>query len=224
MFSGDGSLQTVLVVDDNRSVLHLVTSILKDAHFDVLSASSGADALRVSESNGVINLLLSDVIMPEISGQALGQLLKKARPEMCVMLMSDGDNRSLIEINDGWAYIQKPFAPTKLVEMVTSVLSSQGRLQRLSRGVKTRHDLPKPRRPRFGKVSVASGGHRILHRRARRYGLWLLESIASRRRIDQAAKEYIDALRDFRLAVIADARAWVGSMKPLPKSSRRLRG
>jgi two-component system cell cycle sensor histidine kinase/response regulator CckA len=125
-----GQLETILVVDDNPSVLRAVVAILKSANFRVLSADNGANAIELSkETEGRIDLLLSDVDMPLMSGPDLGETLKKARPDMHVMLMSGGSNGNLLVLNYGWAFIQKPFVSTKLIQMITEVLHSPNRSQ-----------------------------------------------------------------------------------------------
>jgi len=107
-----------------------VVAMLEHANFHVLSAPGGVDALRLAgETEQKIDLLLSDVDMPQMSGPELGAALKKARPEMRVMLMSGGNN-GLLVMNYGWAYLQKPFMPVKLVQMVTDVLHAPDRSQR----------------------------------------------------------------------------------------------
>jgi DNA-binding NtrC family response regulator len=96
----------------------------------VLSANSAAAALKLAEvTDEQIDLLLSDVEMPQISGPDLGEMMKKTRPDLHVMLMSGGANGNLLVLNYGWAYIQKPFVPEKLVQMVTEVLHSRNRSQ-----------------------------------------------------------------------------------------------
>jgi len=133
--------QTILIVDDDEAVLSLVGGILVQADFRVLSASSPAAALNLSnDSREEINLLLSDVDMPEMSGPDLGQELKKARPNMHVMLMSGGSNGSLLVLNYGWAFIQKPFLPVKLVQMIRNVLGSPDRSQPGGQGFDSRID------------------------------------------------------------------------------------
>jgi two-component system cell cycle sensor histidine kinase/response regulator CckA len=127
--SPEGTLETILVVDDNEDVLNVVVEILKQANFGVLSASSGPDALKLAETSGKINLLLSDVDMLPISGPDLGETLKKTRPDMHVMLMSGGVKGNLLVLNYGWAYIQKPFVHVKLVQMIRDVLYSEDRSQ-----------------------------------------------------------------------------------------------
>jgi DNA-binding response OmpR family regulator len=108
----------------------MVVLVLEDAHFHVLSAGNGADALKLAaETDGKIHLVLSDVDMPQLSGPDLGQLLKKARPDIHVMLMSGGTEGNLLVLNYGWAFIQKPFVPTKLVAMIKEVLHSPDRSQ-----------------------------------------------------------------------------------------------
>ena len=122
--------QTILVVDDTASVLKVVAEILECANFRVLSAESGADAIELAnETKEEIDLLLSDVDMPLISGPDLGVTLKKTRPDLHVMLMSGGENGNLLVLNYGWAFIQKPFVSAKLVQMVTEVLNSPDRSQ-----------------------------------------------------------------------------------------------
>lgn len=92
---------------------------------------NGAAAVKLAyESADTIDLLLSDVDMPHISGVLLGQILKKQRPELRVMLMSGGgQDGALLVLNYGWAFIAKPFVTVKLVEMINSVLHSPDRSQ-----------------------------------------------------------------------------------------------
>jgi two-component system cell cycle sensor histidine kinase/response regulator CckA len=124
------TLETILVVDDNATVLQVVVEILKRAHFTVLGAANGPSAVELaSKTEGRIDLLLSDVDMPLMSGPDLGLLLKKNRPEMHVMLMSGGENGNLLVLNYGWAFIRKPFVSTKLVQMILDVLHSPDRSQ-----------------------------------------------------------------------------------------------
>ena len=123
-------LETILVVDDDESVLAFVVEILKRAKFQVLSADSAVNAIKLAkETKGRIDLLLSDVDMVPLSGPDLGEKLKKARPDLHVMLMSGGAKGNLLVLNYGWAYIQKPFVPVKLVQMITDVLHSRNRSQ-----------------------------------------------------------------------------------------------
>ena len=86
-----GKPETILVVDDNEATCKYVVAVLERANFHVLSADNGANAIALAEQTaGRIDLLLSDVDMPLMSGPALGQWLKKTRPDLHVMLMSGG--------------------------------------------------------------------------------------------------------------------------------------
>lgn len=125
-----GKLETILVVDDEEAVLKVVVAILKRANFQVLHTRTPADAIKLAgETKGRIDLLLSEVDMPLMSGPDLGETLKKGRPDLHVMLMSGGVNGNLLVLNYGWAFIEKPFVPAKLVQMVTEVLHTPNRSQ-----------------------------------------------------------------------------------------------
>jgi two-component system, cell cycle sensor histidine kinase and response regulator CckA len=137
----DVKLKTILVVDDNDEVLHAVVQLLERANFEVLSAGNGADAIELAkETKGRIDLLLSDVDMPLMSGPDLGLALKKTRPDLRVMLMSGGENGNLLVLNYGWAFIQKPFVAKRLVQMIIEVLHSPDRSQRSGQEFDTRKE------------------------------------------------------------------------------------
>ncbi len=136
-------LETILVVDDNDTVLKVVVETLRQANFQVLSAGNGADAIELSkETKGRIDLLLSDVDMPAMSGPDLGLVLKRTRPDLHVMLMSGGENGNLLVLNYGWAFIHKPFVAVKLVQMILEVLHSPDRSQPGGQEFDSRKDVP----------------------------------------------------------------------------------
>jgi DNA-binding NtrC family response regulator len=115
--------ETILVVDDTEEVLQLCVSILQGANFVVLQANSGDEAMKLAaEYVGKIDLLLSDVKMPGMSGPDVGEALKQVRPEMHVLFMSGYADGDLLVLDYGWAFIRKPFVPTKLVKMVKNIL------------------------------------------------------------------------------------------------------
>src|SRR5689334_5992646 len=130
---------TILVVDDNEAILRLVVKILENAGYHVLAAENGSNAIGLATATEEwIDLLLSDVDMPMMSGPELGAELKKSRPELKVMFMSGGVTGNLLVLNYGWAYIQKPFIGEKLLQMVSSVLLSPDRGQHGGDGFDTR--------------------------------------------------------------------------------------
>ena len=112
-------LETILVVDDTDFVREVLVAILKYANFAVLQANNGPNALKLAANYaGRIDLLLTEVKMPEMSGPYLAETLKQSRPDIHVMFIG-GD---LLVFDYGWAFIQKPFKPVKLLEMINVVL------------------------------------------------------------------------------------------------------
>jgi len=123
--SGEG---TILVVEDDAGIRALVEEVLSSAGYRVLVAEDGANALRVStEYTGAIQLLLTDVILPKMSGKEIAANLRALRPEMTVLFMS-GYTREVMahngtldpEVN----FIQKPWSPRVLREKIQSLLST----------------------------------------------------------------------------------------------------
>lgn len=122
--------ETILVVEDNAAILKLVQVILEEAGFTVLAASSAKGAMGIeAEFGGTIHLLLSDVMMPDMCGPDLAEVLKRRRPEMRVMLMSGYADGAMLVLNHGWRFIEKPFLPTALVGGVAEVLHTEVRDQ-----------------------------------------------------------------------------------------------
>jgi len=122
--------ETILVVDDGELLRTFIVAVLERANFNVISADSGPNAISLAEkTEGKIDLLLSDWDMPEMSGIALGQALKMQRPDLHIMQMSGGAHDTLLVMNYGWAFLQKPFVAKRLVEMINDVLHSPNRAQ-----------------------------------------------------------------------------------------------
>ena len=111
-------------------ILKVVVAILNKANFNVLEAESGEEAIKLVKNHpGKISLLLSDVQMPSMTGPELGETLKKLVPDLRVMLMSGFAGGSMLVLNYGWAFIEKPFLPGKLLEMINVVLHSPDKSQ-----------------------------------------------------------------------------------------------
>ena len=141
------SVESILVVDDNPDVLCLVVSILETANFNILQSTGGAQAIQLAvEYPGKIDLLLSDVQMPGMSGPELGLALKESRPDLRIMLMSGGVDGSLLVLNYGWAFIAKPFLIKTLLALVNDVLHTPDRSQGIDH-YDTRKDIENPSRP-----------------------------------------------------------------------------
>jgi two-component system, cell cycle sensor histidine kinase and response regulator CckA len=121
--------ETVLVVEDQEGVRRLAKAILKARGYHILEASNGAEAHAIARQHaGKIDLLLTDVVMPGLDGQALSEQLRESRPKLKVILMS-GYSEDVIASRGALAsnlvYIQKPFSPNDLAAKVREVLAVQ---------------------------------------------------------------------------------------------------
>jgi two-component system cell cycle sensor histidine kinase/response regulator CckA len=121
--------KTILVVEDTPLVLKTVRMILERANFTVLAAASADEAMRLAGCAKTIDLLLSDVTMPDISGPDLALKLKELRPDMRVILMSGYPSGAMLVLNYGWYFIDKPFVAAQLVARVNEVLNEEMRGQ-----------------------------------------------------------------------------------------------
>ena len=144
----DGTLETILLVEDHSVLLKLVKQILEDAKFTVIAASSTKQAIRLeAEFPGTIDLLLGDVRTTGMSGPNLAKRLKARRPQMRVVLMAGYPGGALLVLNYGWHYIEKPFVASVLVSKIKDVLRGESREQSTDR-----FDTLKVPRRSFGRV------------------------------------------------------------------------
>ncbi len=119
--------ETILVVDDDSGVRALVHRSLETRGYRVISANNGAQALDLSERRaGQIDLLVTDVVMPGMSGPALAKRLAASRPAMRVLYMSGyaGDAIDRVGLAEtGVSFLRKPFTPEGLEAAVQDVLA-----------------------------------------------------------------------------------------------------
>jgi len=122
---------TVLIVEDEASVLSLTTTFLARAGYRVISATHGADALRVSDGfAGRIDLLLTDVIMPGMTGRELADAMVVRRPGIAVLFMTGYAGHALDQRGAAIRsrrVLQKPFTAHALVQAVRATLEEHGR-------------------------------------------------------------------------------------------------
>jgi two-component system cell cycle sensor histidine kinase/response regulator CckA len=120
--------ETILLVEDDDQVRAVAQSILKRHGYDVLMARHAGEALLFCEQHkGVIDLLLTDVVMPQMSGPELAHRLEKDRPEMKVLCMSGYTDDSIVRhgvLEEKVAYLQKPLTTEALARKVREVLES----------------------------------------------------------------------------------------------------
>jgi CheY-like chemotaxis protein len=121
-----GGTETILVVEDDASVRDLVNRTLKRHGYDVLSAQSPAEAVAmVGRGDGTIHLLLSDVILPQMSGSTMASALAQWQPGMKVLYMSGYTDDAVLRhgaLDEGVAFLQKPFTSQALARKVREVL------------------------------------------------------------------------------------------------------
>jgi len=124
----DPEASTILVVDDEPKVRGLVRSILRTRGYTVLEADRGEEALRVCRQHaGPIHLLLSDVVMPGLTGAPLSEQAKALRPALKVLFMSGYTDDAISQegvLRSGFSFIQKPFMPAALLQKIRDVLQT----------------------------------------------------------------------------------------------------
>lgn len=130
-----GGVETVLVAEDQPEVRRLAMRILKSNGYQLLEASSGPEALEVSGRHaGPIDLLVTDVIMPRMTGRELATRLRESRPQIKVLYVS-GYTADVIGregvLDAGVAYLPKPFTPAQLSVKVREVLGQSKTVGRI---------------------------------------------------------------------------------------------
>ena len=120
--------ETILLVEDDDQVRVVVRGILRRSGYHVIEARNAGEALLHSEEHaGTIDLLLSDVVMPQMSGPALAKRLASVRPNMKVLCMSGYTDDSIVRhgvLEAHFAYLQKPITPEALTMKVREVLDA----------------------------------------------------------------------------------------------------
>jgi PAS domain S-box-containing protein len=118
--------ETILLVEDEPDVRELTQMVLSERGYTVIEAPTPADAERVAGSNGTeIHLLLTDVVMPGISGGELAKRLTERFPNLRVLYMSGYTHNLFAQdgtLEEGISFLQKPFTPQVLVEKVREAL------------------------------------------------------------------------------------------------------
>ncbi len=118
---------TILVVDDEPEIRKLVGAMLSREGYNVLSADSGEPALKTYRKQGTkIDLLLTDVVSPGMSGPVLADRLLELQPDLHVLFMSGYDNTQVVQryvLERGFSLLIKPFTMEQLSAKVKDALS-----------------------------------------------------------------------------------------------------
>lgn len=117
---------TILLAEDEPLLRELGQTILTQSGYSVLTAVNG-EALRklISEQSDSVDLLLTDVVMPDISGPDLVRFAKQRWPNIRVLYMSGYGDEDLKDLDRDAGFIQKPFTPTELMAKIREVLGTK---------------------------------------------------------------------------------------------------
>jgi two-component system cell cycle sensor histidine kinase/response regulator CckA len=124
----DRDATTILAVDDDRSVLGMLESALSAAGYRVIPASNGWSAVEAYEkSSQPIDLLLTDVIMPDLTGPVLAERLRARQPALPVLFISGFHDADLVQrfvTSRGFTLLPKPFSIDALLRVVDQALAN----------------------------------------------------------------------------------------------------
>lgn len=127
--SGQAGTETILLVEDEDGVRRLASLALTSAGYRVITANNGQDALRVVESHPTpINLLFTDVVMPQMSGPDLAAELRVRMPELKVLLSSGYTDEAMTRhgiFSEKITFLQKPYTPQSLIRKVRQALDEK---------------------------------------------------------------------------------------------------
>jgi two-component system, cell cycle sensor histidine kinase and response regulator CckA len=119
---------TILVVDDDLAVLRMLDRTLSRAGYRVLLADGGWNAIRAFEKSAEpIRLLLTDVIMPDLTGPVVAERLRARQPDLQVLFISGFHDADLVQrfvTRKGFTLLPKPFTPDSLLRVVDQQLNS----------------------------------------------------------------------------------------------------
>ena len=120
--------QTILLVEDDDAVRRIAARVLTGVGYNVLSAANGAEALDVAQRSDRIDVLLTDVVLPRMSGRQLAERLQQLRPEIRVLYMSGYTDDAVIHqgiVERGVAFISKPFNGAEISAKIRQLLDDQ---------------------------------------------------------------------------------------------------
>ncbi len=118
--------ETIMVVEDDDAVRRLVRDTLEKHGYRLLVAASGPEALSIAERfDRPIDLLITDVVMPQMSGRQLAERLKAVRPDTQILFISGYTESAIVQTGaqgDENSFLQKPFTPSTLSRTVRELL------------------------------------------------------------------------------------------------------
>jgi CheY-like chemotaxis protein len=116
----------ILLAEDDTIIRNLVNLMLSQAGYVVLIAVDGLEALEICEKfTHPIQLLLTNINMPNMDGHALRDAVRRQRPDIKVVVMSGNMDKAILEGNRPDAFLQKPFIPPTLLNLIKDVLDGK---------------------------------------------------------------------------------------------------
>jgi len=132
-----GGSETILLVEDDPQVRVMMRAILSRHGYEVLDAQNAGEAFLACDETANIHLLLTDVVMPRMSGHELAQRLARAKPEMRVLYVTGHPESNVVRrgvVREGHALLQKPITPSALLRKVREVLYAPPAMPSAARG------------------------------------------------------------------------------------------
>ena len=126
MTSSAKPTQTILIVDDEESVRRFVERVLHDAGYVTALAADGPEALEVAKRLGSFDLLLTDLMMPQMAGDELARRLRRDEPKLKILYLTGYSDRLFKDKKTLWedeAFLDKPCTVQSLKEAVSLLLS-----------------------------------------------------------------------------------------------------
>jgi two-component system cell cycle sensor histidine kinase/response regulator CckA len=118
--------EMILLVEDDEEVRQVAARILRSSGYRVLEAANGADALRLCESEeGQVDLIVTDIVMPEMGGSELAERVRKTQPDVRILFTSGYTEDAAVRqsfLDPGEAFLEKPFTPAVLTRKTRELL------------------------------------------------------------------------------------------------------
>jgi PAS domain S-box-containing protein len=123
-----GGTESILVVEDDAAVRRLAVTVLRGRGYQIQECNNAFEALELLRKNAHFDLVLTDVIMPRMSGKELSDQIKQQFPQTKVLLMSGYTDDALAHHNvldDGLFFLEKPFSPSRLARKIREVIDTR---------------------------------------------------------------------------------------------------
>jgi len=121
--------ETILVVEDEPRVRHFTVDALRELGYIVISAASGPEALAILKDQPLVDLLFTDIVMPDMNGRQLADAASKVHPGMRILFTTGYTRNAVVHnglLDAGVAFLPKPFSVSQLSAKIRQVLDGDG--------------------------------------------------------------------------------------------------